>query len=258
MKTTRHFLTMINLQAFVVVGLSMIAVYFCLLFELTVNMPTGLIGVAIVFPIVFSINAAYRRREEALSAYAAIKGHTVAMVFAHRDWIPNQDPDHEARMCFLAERLFVTLKSYFIDAKVHDQDRFDDVYEVFSDVSNSIETLRIAGVPANEVSRVNQYLRNVMIDFEKMRNILVYRTPTSLRAYSQVFLNTFPILFAPYFAYITEQHATYSGYFVAGLYGLVLVCLENVQERLENPYDGFGEDDIRFNTLDHYRHILPK
>ena len=34
-------------------------------------LPTGLIGIAIVFPIVFSINAAYHRREEALGYFAA-------------------------------------------------------------------------------------------------------------------------------------------------------------------------------------------
>ena len=89
-----------------------------------------------------------------------------------------------------------------------------------------------------------------------MRNILVYRTPISLRTYSQVFLNTFPIFFAPYFAYLSSEYNPSSGFFFAALYSLVLVSLDNIQENLENPYDKIGSDDLNLNIAQKFREFL--
>jgi hypothetical protein len=89
-----------------------------------------------------------------------------------------------------------------------------------------------------------------------MRNIYLYRTPTALRTYSQIFLNVFPILFAPYFAYLSAQNALSSGFLVAALYSLILVSLENIQEGLENPYDGLGADDLNLNLAERYCELL--
>ena len=115
MKVILHFFTILNLQTFFVVALSMAAVFLCDRFSFTINMPTALIGVAIVFPIVFSINAAYRRREEALSAYSSIRAHTMALIFAHRDWVSTTDRRHEMRVVLLVETLFDNLKAIFLE-----------------------------------------------------------------------------------------------------------------------------------------------
>jgi predicted membrane chloride channel (bestrophin family) len=34
---------------------------------------------------------------------------------------------------------------------------------------------------------------------------------------------------------------------MAVIYSLVLVGLDNIQDSLENPYDGMSQDDIRFD-----------
>ena len=85
-----------------------------------------------------------------------------------------------------------------------------------------------------------------MTNFEKMRNIAVYRTPRSLRAFTRFFLSSFPILFGPYFAFLASTSFPTVGYCIALIYSLVLVGLDNIQEDLENPYDGIGVDDIDF------------
>ena len=119
-----------------------------------------------------------------------------------------------------------------------------------------METLRAAGVSGSEISRANQYLKSIMLDFERMRNILVYRTPTALRAYSQVFLNAFPVLFAPYFANLSANHFTALGLLVATFYSLVLVSLDNIQELLEDPFDDEGVDDVDLDVADEYAEIM--
>ncbi len=75
----------------IVVALSVIATYLCIYFELFADFPLTLIGIAIVFPIVFSIGGAYSRREKALNHYGRLKAHGRAIYFAARDWTEESD-----------------------------------------------------------------------------------------------------------------------------------------------------------------------
>ena len=255
MRVAIIFLKLISWQTIIIIALSCVATFLSLRFNVAVDLPTALIGIAIVFPIVFSINAAYKRREEALSHFASLKSNAVAIYYAHRDWIPQGNRDHGIRMKQLIDRLLKTVHHCFTSRKDHDT-YFKQIFAIFSEISGSLEKLRDAGMSSTEISRLNQYLRSMIIDFERMRNIYLYRTPTSLRVYSYVFLNSFPILFAPYFAYLSTQYFYGTGYFVAVFYALVLVSLDNIQEDLENPYDQIGEDDLRLDVADYYSEIL--
>ena len=251
----RNFVRIISWHTIIVILLSCAATYVCFRYDVVVDLPTSLIGIAIVFPIVFSINAAYKRREEALGNFGSMKAHAVALFFAHRDWTPQGNSQHTVRIKELINRLLNAVHAYLIS---HSDDHilFEEVYRCFSNISSSIEDLRTDGMSNTEVSRANQYMRVMMIDFERMRNIALYRTPASLRAYSVVFLNLFPVLFAPYFAYLSTEYAYFTGFLIAALYGLILVSLDNIQEDLENPYDQVGVDDLNLNVVEHYNPIF--
>ncbi len=256
MKPTRAFVRIIDRQTIIITSLSLFATFLCNLSEFYAELPSALIGIAVIFPIVFSINSAYRRREETLRYFASLKAHAVAIYYAHRDWAPEGTGQAE-RAKDLIQALLHEIMDYFMSSdRGNEKEQFRRVYEHFSMFSKSHEYLRQAGVPANEISRVNQYLRAMIIDFEKMRNILLYRTPISLRAYSQVFLNSFPIIYAPYFASLGNKSCAAVGYLVAILYSLVLVSLDNIQERLENPYDKIGLDDVNLDESERYAEIM--
>lgn len=256
MKSIKNFFRVFDHQTVIVTLLAVGATFFCRRFGLQAEIPTGLIGLAVVFPIVFSINAAYRRREEALRYLASLKAHAVALYYAHRDWAPEGRAEHARRAEGLVASLLRAVREYFVVGQGKDEKYFQAVYGVFSRFSASHEELRQAGVPANEISRANQYVRAMMIEFERMRNILTYRTPLSLRAYSSVFLNVFPILFGPYFAYLSAKYYPGVGYLVAVLYSLVLVTLDNIQEDLENPYDEVGADDVQLDVAGQYEAVM--
>ena len=96
-----------------------------------------------------------------------------------------------------------------------------------------------------------------------MRNISSYRTPITLRAYSKIFLHVIPIAFAPHFAHMMSNPPDesmpwpqFSGYFSACLYGMVFVCLDVVQDRLEQPFYYYGLDDVKLYVTDHYKPVL--
>lgn len=251
------FFRIIDYQTFSVMFLSILSTFICHKYNLSANIPTGLIGIAIIFPIVFSINAAYKRREEALRYFASFKAHAIALYYAHRDWGPaNTRLISIERIRDLFKLTMNNLQEFFEDEKNRDNKNIDKIYDVFSKLSKSHENLRSEGVPGNEISRANQYLRAMIIEFERMKNIFNYRTPLSLRAYSSIFLNSFPVLYGPYFAYLSDKYYPAIGYVVAIVYSLVLVSLNNIQEDLENPFDSIGEDDMKLDVYSSYAKII--
>ena len=258
MSMLRNFIRIIDLQTLIIVILTAAGTYLCSRLGFTADMPTGIIGIAIIFPIVFSINAAYRRREDALKSFASLKAHAASIYYAHRDWPPADAPGRgELALKALPRTLLDRIRD-FLTGEHDDPDKLRAVYAAVSEYSLENEKLRAMGVPANEVSRANQYVRAMAIDFERMRNIHLYRTPRALRAYSCVFLNIFPILFAPYFAFLIEDTTAVVGYGVALLYAVILVSLDNIQQALEDPFDAAGDDadDMHLDVGERYTSML--
>ena len=260
MKTLKDFFSVVDYQTIVVLLLSVGATWVCLRYNLHADIPTGLIGLAVVFPIVFSINSAYKRREEALRYFGEFKAHALALYFAHRDWAPKDGDgaaEHAGRVRDLLERVLESIRED-LRSQGKEKSLFEKTMGLFSELSRAHEELRKGGVPANEISRLNQYLSKMMTDYERMRNIATYRTPLSLRAYSRVFLNIFPIAFGPYFAMLCVKSEAFPaiGYVVAVLYSLVLVTLDNIQEDLEDPFDEVGTDDIQLGIIDELRSVM--
>jgi len=258
MKCLKDFFGIVDIHMVIVTMLSLVLTYICICFNLQADLPSGFIGVAIVFPVVFSINAAYKRREQALGYFADIKGHTVSLYYAYRDWIPKADQAVLLQKKFrdISLEAFHKIHVYLQGTDSEKEAHLLDVYKEFSEISKLNEEMRNAGVPANEISRANQYLRSIILSFEKMRNIRLYRTPVALRAYSRIFLNISPIIFGPFFANISLKHYAAIGYVFAVLYSVVLLSLDHIQEDLENPFDGIGEDDLQLEVREEYGMIM--
>ncbi|MHC4662602.1 MAG: hypothetical protein ACYS8W_13045 [Planctomycetota bacterium] len=256
MKSLKYFAKIIDLHMLIVTALCMLAIFLALHFNLVIALPTTLISVAMIFPVVFAINASYKRREQALTYFADIKGHAVATYFAGRDWLPDGKTDLVEKLKNRWEEFFEALHRHLAGKATGKPEDLKQVYDRFSGISGCLEEFRKSGMPTGEMSRINQYLKTAMVSFERMRNIKLYRTPVTLRAFNQIFLNAFPILFAPYFAHIASNSYTIVGYLVGVLYSVVLISLDNIQEELENPYDSIGEDDLKLDIAQTYSSVM--
>ncbi len=239
----KHFFDVIDFKSILVIALSCLFTYICLEMGFIFDMPTDLIGIAIVFPIVFSINAAYARREKALTHFSEIKGSALAIRIAHLHWVEKDTSPLINKLDSLYTSFFDLISSYLMADKPNEKS-YNDIIDVFKEISLRHEDLREIGLSVNETSRLNQYLRIMIVQVENIINIKNYRTPNSLRAYSKVFLNVFPIVFAPFFAFIANSNSAIFGFGLSIMYGLVLTSLDNIQDDLEDPFDGIGSDDI--------------
>jgi len=249
MKKMKQVLIIINLKTILVTSLAVASTYLCRRFDITADFPMTLIATAVVFPIVFSIGGAYKRRENALAKYSSIKAHGRAIYFATRDWLENTDQDTENRIRKLLGDLLVACRTLFAQTLAEMPRNEERVYRVFSSLSTFIkEDLRGKGLPAGEVSRCNQFLSKMIIAFEDVKHIYQYRTPRTLSTFSDFFVTLLPIVYGPYFAATAKDYSNGLAYVMPVLFTTILVSLDNIQEHLENPFDQIGEDDIVINA----------
>ncbi len=244
----RSFSLIINYKTFIVTALSLISTYLCYEFGLTAKFPDMLVGVAIVFPVVFSIGSAYNRREVALQRWADFKGHAIAIYYATRDWTTNKDNDLPERSRNLIIAMMQSLRDILKGERADWTDRETEYYQYFSRLSTITMELRNYGVQSGEISRVSQYVSKMIVAFDNLKIIYLYRTPITLRAYSKVFIYVFPIIYGPYFASTFHDFSASLEYVMPVLYSFILVSLDNIQDHLENPFDQIGEDDIQIDA----------
>jgi predicted membrane chloride channel (bestrophin family) len=251
------FVRLFNNKTMVVLIFALGATHGCILMGLQADVPFGMLGTAIVFPIVFAINAAYRRREDALNRFADLKANAMALLFAHRDWVAAEHSEEVTRgLIGRVEQLFEAIGHTLAREDIEQSAELSTIYSHFSAISRDHERLRRLGVSGSELSRANQYLRQLMVDWERMRTVARYRTPRSLRVYTAFYLRLAPVLFAPYFAMLAATAGLGLAELVAAVNAVVLVSLDNIQDDLENPYDGLGPDDIQLDIARLYTQTM--
>ncbi|MBP9926653.1 MAG: hypothetical protein KBF45_11770 [Cyclobacteriaceae bacterium] len=244
----RSFTLIINYKTFIITALSVISTYACYKFGLTAKFPDMLVGVAIVFPVVFSIGSAYTRRETALQRYADFKGHAIAIYYATRDWPVNKNHDLPAQTKQIIFDMLTLMRNMFKTERDQEWQQSEvNMYKLFSRLSRITNEMKNYGVQS-EISRASQYVSKIIIAFDNMKIIHNYRTPITLRTYSKVFIYVFPIIYGPYFASTAADYSASLEYVMPVLYSFILVSLDNIQDHLENPFDDVGEDDISIDA----------
>jgi predicted membrane chloride channel (bestrophin family) len=238
----------INWKTIVITFLSIASTAFCLHFEIKADFPLTLIGTAIVFPIVFSIGGAYKRREVALDEYGSIKAHGRALYFAVSHWLENPPEQLKSEIKTHLENLLNSCKHVFTNPINKLEDTEKEVYKNFNQISEFIKNMRAYGLPSGEASRSNQFLSKMMISFERIKHIYQYRTPRTLRTYSDIFIVILPIVYGPHFAESVTSYSYGLQFAVPVLFSVILVALDNIQSHLENPFDQQGEDDVHINV----------
>lgn len=234
----------VNLKSVLISAVAALSTWVCLRLHIKADFTLTLIATAIVFPLVFSIGTAYARREKALEEYGALKANGRALYLASRDWVPTSDPARDEELKSALRELLSAMRDMFKGPLEEARPYETAAYEAFARLSRFVDQMRTAHLTATECSRLNQYIGRMIAAFENTRNIYEYRTPRSLRAFSDLFILLLPILYGPYFAYQAEQFRVELFFVMPVLFSLILVGLSNIQDDLENPFDQIGEDDV--------------
>jgi predicted membrane chloride channel (bestrophin family) len=247
MKTIRSLYLIINYKTLIVTALSLVSTWLCMRYNFQANLPLTLVGIAIVFPVVFSIDSAYKRRERALALLADFKGHLKALYMAATDWLPIDEEEYLKQYKTDIREVYSAVRAFFI-TKDSEEEGERRIALAMTQLSTTVQKLREYDLPSGEMSRVNQYLSKLWVSIDNLKSIYFYPTPITLRAYSRVFIYSFPVLYAPYFVYAAQSYSVGLEYMMPVLFSFILVSLDNIQAHLESPFDQIGEDDIKFNV----------
>ncbi|QUL38430.1 hypothetical protein [Erythrobacter sp. JK5] len=246
----------INGKSLMIVALAVVSTWASLKLGLIADYPLTIISTAVIFPIVFSIGHAYKRREAALDDYGIIKAHGRALYFAARDWLPDEDGDAKQAKLERLHHVEAVLSNLLTACRdmfkgnLEDMPRTErDVYAAFSQLSDFVKRMRSEGLASGECSRCNQYVSKMIVAFESVKHIYQYRTPRTLRAFSDVFIILLPLIYGPFFAYCAvEYDAPVLTYVMPVLFAVILTGLDNIQNHLEDPFDQIGPDDVAINA----------
>ncbi|MEO9804113.1 MAG: bestrophin family ion channel [Reichenbachiella sp.] len=255
MTILRSIFLIINYKTFILTSLSIASTWLCGHYGLVADFPLNLVGIAIVFPVVFSIDSAYKRRESALGQLSDLRAHMVSLYQASRDWLDPKHTDFSQEVRTKIIDIYSSLSDTFIEGSKNGKSKDKKVFKKVSELSAFSQQFRLHGLQVGEMSRVSQYISKMAVALERMRVILNYRTPITLRAYSKVFIYSFPVIYGPYFQYASEHYSPGLEYFMPVIFSFILVSLDNIQNHLENPFDQVGEDDIKFK-VDEFEKML--
>eukprot|EP00667_Euglena_gracilis_P013423 EG_transcript_13858 len=211
----------------------------------------------LVFPLSFAVNAAYRRREEALKYLAAIKSSTLMLYMLMRTWslsTPGLPPNYTANTAHLIEATFRNFGHYLTSTSERDREVIlTNIYQQYNDLFYHVDVLRLCDLAPTLMGSMISNLVAVMTGFERLRIFSDYRTPCTLRSYSRGCTLLINFIMAPYAAYLATEYGWLIGYSMGCLYFWMLLSLNNIQEMLENPFLTFGrrnaEDDINLSLF---------
>jgi predicted membrane chloride channel (bestrophin family) len=253
--TVKNLQILFNSKSIILCLFSIAATFLCLHFDITADLPLTLLGIAVVFPVVFSIGEAFKRRESALAFYGNIKAHSRSLFLGTRDWIEKDNTQELETVKNLLQETLQSCKNLLHSEKADFEQKQSVVYHNFSEISKFIKHLRTLDLPSGEASRANQYLSKMMEAFENMKHIYEYRTPVTLRMYNKLFIYSVPIVYAPYFAHIAKSMKFGLIFVTPILLTVMLVGLDNIQDQLENPFDDYGEDDVKIRPDELIKHL---
>lgn len=234
------------------VGLSIGATVLFNHFSLTTDMPLSLLAAALFFPLSFGIGFNMTRREGMLKDIGMLRALLLGLWMGARDWM-NLEGQQERLLSKLKTRLSVLLVC-IRQTMLHNTPpggsqsvymAFDDLALVMVELSRTDKVFNRSGMD----SRWQQYFKQALETFERIRVNHDYRTPSSLRAFALIYLFLMPLFLAPLFANYARLFGLAAGCYCAALTSLLFCALHKIFSNEEDPLDGQGIDDLSLESL---------
>jgi hypothetical protein len=84
-----------------------------------------------------------------------------------------------------------------------------------------------------------------------MQMIREYRSSRAMRSFNKVVILILPFLLCPYFSCL-EGANSLSPYYNVIIPTFTLTTLQGIQDKLDDPFDEMGEDDVKLEYLDEW------
>jgi len=239
-----QYFSIINKRTLFTLIISIIVPYVCYFYNIKYNIDLTLISIAIIFPLVFAIRGAFRRREKALEHLSRFRGSilTLQHCFATNSKLSDDKKiEIHDNIAAISNKLLIHLKTsevsiQEIDSAINEIEQF--VHKNEEAISGGFR-LKIFG-----------FMRSLHEGVENLEAIHIHRTPISLKAYCKIFIYIFPLIYTPTIINkIGSVDGDWVTYFVVIVSEFILISLYNIQDQMEYPFDNDGLDDIKLDNF---------
>jgi len=200
-------------------------------------------SIAIIFPLVFTIRGAFRRREKALEHLSRFRASlkTVENFFLNSKIEDSLKTESSRIILELNDALYSHLST-----KSEDTTSFDaKVKEVYGFIEKNKEH-----ISNGTREKIFRFFRDIIESSDNLIAIHSHRTPVSLKAYCLIFIYIFPVVYTPTIINkIGFENPSWLTFFIVALSEFILISLYNIQDQMEYPFDDEGLDDIKFNLF---------
>ncbi|MFT7286120.1 MAG: hypothetical protein ACI87W_000224 [Halieaceae bacterium] len=238
------YLAIIDAKACALIVLCIAVTYCCYRFDLSFNLNITLFSIAVIFPLVFTIREAFKRRDNALKFLSLFKASMGSVHFCFEQ-CTKLNPEKRAEVA----RLLHQVSASFFEALGSGDGNNRRAEEAINEVFYFIQRNRNA-MSAGLILKIIRFIQDVNDGMENTISLKMHGTPISMRAYCLVFVFIFPFIFVPTIVHQMEGVPVLVTYLLSVLHGFILIALYNVQSQMENPFDQIGLDDIK---LEEYR-----
>ena len=240
-----RYLAIINHRTLITLLLSLLVPFCAYNFEIIYNIDLTLISIAIIFPLVFAIRGAFKRREKALEFLSLHRGAIKTIYYYIMNSAKLQD---EAKKEI--NEILNDLSNSFLDhlsQSNYNTDKIDSKTALIFQFIERHDDELSGGVK----QKIFRFLKDVHVSQENLIAIHTHRTPISLKAYCLIFIYMFPVIYTPTIINkIGLENPMGLTYFVIILSEFILISLYNIQDQMEYPFDKDGLDDIK---LDYFK-----
>lgn len=240
----KKYLQIINIRTFQVLLICLAISFLVIQYKVKYNYDLTVLSIAIIFPLVFTIRAAFRRREKALEHLSRFKASILIVHYCFQ----RSKKLTEEKKWVIRNMLVQISDSLVTKLSRHNNDQTElranlaAAFQFIQDHKEEIST--------SEAMKIFRFMKDVHTTIENLIAIDTHRTPISLRAYCQVFIYFFPVIYTPALLHRLEHNSPdWVVYTLSMVTGFILISLFNVQDEMEHPFDQQGLDDIRLSEF---------
>lgn len=240
-----RYLSIINYRTLVCVLLSALIPYVAYRFKVIYNIDLTLMSIAIIFPLVFTIRGAFRRREKALEHLSRFHAslRTFENILISTKSLKEEDLKTGVEKINHANS---AVMNFLKSADENTQKVDDSMKDIVDFVMANSEA-----ISGGTRQRLFRFLKDSIESSNNLIGIHTHRTPISLKAYCLIFIYIFPVVYTPTIINkIGLDNPAWLTYFVVILSEFILISLYNIQDHIEYPFDDNGLDDIKLSKFE--------
>ena len=242
-----RYLTILNYRTLFALLISFLIPFVAYKYEIIYDIDLTLISIAIIFPLVFTIRGAFRRREKALEHLSLFRAslQTVQNIISSS----KLESEDIKQVITLIDKVNNGLFDYLIKRENTTTEHDENINDLFIFLKSKKDI-----IGGGTLQKALRFLKDTIDSADNLVGIHRHRTPVSLKAYCLIFVYIFPIIYTPTIIYkIGIGNPTGLTYFIVILSEFILISLYNIQDQMEYPFDKEGLDDIDLDLFKMHR-----